>query len=266
MPRSPNHTRNRIVGVNVPPSERLVTGVLGAGLVALGLSRRSGAGTAIAGLGAIAAVRALTGRCPGYRARAIRKGIQVRRAVTIQCTPREIYDLCREPTNLPKFMRHLKSVTPDGEGITRWVVEERGRTLSWRSQIVEDTPGHRLRWRSLPGGDLALEGALELFELEHGRGTLVEVKLHYFPPGGLLVASALYTFLRRLAGMQLGVELSRLRQLLETGEIATSSHRIEEVEREDQHILEGTRLATQRMPPVASAQQSGWPTVVGGER
>jgi uncharacterized membrane protein len=266
MTRSTDHVRNRIVGVNVPPRERLVTGVLGVALFALGIGRRSGPGAVLAGLGAAIATRAVLGRCPAYRARALRKGIQVRRAVTIQCTPREVYDLCREPTNLPKFMRHVQSVTPDGDGITKWVVEEAGRTLSWRSRIIEDTPGHRLRWRSLPGGDLELDGALELFELEHGRGTLVEVKLHYFPPGGIIVASALYPFLRRLARMQLGVELARLRQLLETGEIATGSHRIEEVEEEDQHILEGTRLATQRMPPVASAQQSGWPTVVGGER
>ncbi|MDX2086623.1 MAG: SRPBCC family protein [Kofleriaceae bacterium] len=258
--------RNRIVGVNVPASERLVTGVLGAALVALGVRRRSRPGAALAGLGAIAVARALVGRCPVNRARAIRKGIQVRRAVTIQCTPREVYDLCREPTNLPKFMRHVASVTPEDDNISRWVVEENGHTLSWRSQIVEETPGHRLRWRSLPGGDIELEGSLELFELDHGRGTQVEVKLHYFPPGGLVVASALYMFLRRLAGMQLGVELARLRQLLETGEIATGSHRIEEVEEEDQHVLEGTRLARQRMPPVASAQHSGWPTVMGGER
>lgn len=258
--------RNRIVGVNVPPTERLVSGVLGAALIALGVRRASIGGALVAGIGALAAGRALTGRCPVSRARAIRKGLQVRRAVTIQATPRQIYDLCSDPTNLPKFMRHVKSVTREGEGLTRWVVEEAGHQLSWRSRIVEDTPGHRLRWRSLPGGDLELEGSLELFELGHGRGTQVEIKLHYFPPGGLVVASTLDGFLKKLARMQLGEELSRLRQLIETGEIATGSRRIDEVDREQRHLLDGTQLATERMPPVTSAQASGWPTVTGGER
>jgi len=157
-------------------------------------------------------------------------------------------------------------VTPEENGVTRWVASEGRRTLEWRARIIEDTPSHRLRWRSLPGGDIELDGALELYELDYGRGTLVEVKLHYFPPGGMLVASTLYSFLRRLASAQLGVELSRLRQLIETGEIATGSRRIEEVEPEDINVVEGTRLATERMPPIASAQMSGWPTVVGGER
>ena len=259
-------TRNRIVGVNVPPNERLVTGVLGAALVALGMRRGARSGAVVAGLGALAVTRAVVGICPVYRARALRKGLQVRRAVTIHASPGEIYELWREPTNLPKFMRHVKSVTAEAAGVTRWVVEEAGRELSWRSRIIEDTPGHRLRWRSLPGGDVELDGALELFQLEHDRGTRVEVKLHYFPPGGLIVASALESFLKRLARAQLGVELARLRQLVETGEIATGSHRIEEVEHDDHHVLEGTQLATVHAPPVASAQGSGWPTFAGGER
>lgn len=250
-------TRNRIVGVNVPPHERIVTGVLGAALIALGVRRGASAGAVVAGLGALAAARAATGRCPAYRARALRKGLQIRRAVTIQASPREIYELWREPTNLPKFMRHVKSVTAEGEGVTRWVVEEAGHELAWRSRIVEDTPEHRLRWRSLPGGDVELDGALELFQLDHDRGTRVEVKLHYFPPGGLVVASALESFLKRLARVQLGVELARLRQLLETGEIATGSHRIEEVEHDDHRVLEGPRLANVRTPPAASAQGGG---------
>jgi len=243
-----------------------VTGALGAVLIAAGVRRASVGGALVAGLGALSVGRALLGRCPAYRARAIRKGLQVRRAVTIQATPRQIYDLCRDPTNLPKFMRHVKSVIREPDGVTRWVVEEAGRELAWRSRIVEDTPGHRLRWRSLPGGDLELDGSLELFELAHGRGTQVEIKLHYFPPGGIVVASALDGFLKKLARAHLGEELARLRQLIETGEIATATRRIDEIDREQRHLLDGTELANDRMSPVSSAQASGWPTVTGGER
>lgn len=257
--------RNRIVGINIPPTERVITGLAAAGLAAFGISRRSLPGLLLAGAGVAAMARAAIGRCPMYRARAIRKGIHVHRVVTIQCTPREVYDLWRDLTNLPKFMHHVKSVTMEADGISKWVVTEGPRELEWRAKIVEDTPGRRLRWASLPGGDIEHSGALELREAPADRGTEVEVKMHYLPPGGLIVASALYGFLRRLARVQIGMELVRLRQLIETGEIATGARRIADIEKEDKGALESDRLRPQMSAPVTTAQRSAWPTT-GGAR
>jgi uncharacterized membrane protein len=259
------HVRSRIAGVNIPPSERIITGLAGAGLAALGISRRSMKGLLLAGVGVAAMGRALIGRCPIYRARAIRKGIHVHRVVTIQCTPREVYDLWRDLTNLPKFMDHVRSVTVEADGISKWVVQEGPRALEWRAKIVEDTPGRRLRWESLPGGDIEHSGTLDLREAPAGRGTEVEVKMHYLPPGGLVVASTLYSFLQRLASIQVGKELVRLRQLIETGEIATGARRIAEIETEDRGALNEERLRPQMAAPITTAQRSAWPTN-GGAR
>lgn len=261
-----NHTqsiRSRIVGVNVPPVERIVSGLAGGALAAMGISRRSLGGLLVAGVGVAAIARAVSGRCPAYRMRAIRRGIHVRRVITIQCTPREVYDLWRDLTNLPKFMSHVESVTMEDANISKWVIKEGPKELVYRAEISEDTPGRRLRWRSLPGGDLEMEGALELREAPADRGTEVEIKLHYFPPGGLVVAGALYSFLRRIPRMQIGVELARLRQLIETGEIATGARRLEDIENEDKGVIEGTGLRPQMQAPVTTAQTSAWPTAHG---
>jgi uncharacterized membrane protein len=253
MPRT--EIRSRISGINVPRAERIASGCLGGAAILLGLRRRSLGGLAIAGLGAAFVVRALTGRCPLYRSRALRKGIQVRRAITIQATPRQIYETWRDLEQLPRFLKHVTSVTVEEGGISRWVVEQGPAKLEWRAEVVEDSPGKRLRWRSLPGGDIEHDGSLELHKAPGDRGTVVEVKLHYFPPGGLIVASALSGFLRKLTAVQIGEELARLQQLLETGEITTGARRFDDLPEED-------RAIDATIPPhraaAATAQRSAW--------
>ena len=249
------HTvRSRIVGVNIPTSERIATGLAGAAAILIGAHRRSLGGLIAAGLGTVAIARAITGRCPAYRARAARKGIHVRRVVTIQATPEQIYDLWRDLSNLPKFMSHVKSVTDEGNNVSRWVVEVGGKQLDWRAEIVEDTPNRRLRWKSLDG-DISHEGELDIREGSGDRGTEVEVKMHYFPPGGLLVAGAFYGFLRKLAKVDIGTELVRLRQLLETGEIATGARRMSSLD-DDDKALSAAHVAPDQPPPVTTAQTS----------
>ena len=223
--------RSRIAGVNIPRWERIAGAVIGGGLASIGIiraiQRRTFAGTvggsAIAALGAGLFVRGVAGRSGIYRMRALRKGIEVRRAITIQATPGEVYELWRDLTNLPRFMEHVKSVEIEDDRISRWTVQEGPKTLSWRAEITEDTPGRRLRWRTLPGAAIDHEGVLDLYEATGGRGTVVEVRMRYKPPGGLFVMGMLSGVLRRLPGLQLAEELARLRMLIETGELATGA-------------------------------------------
>ena len=256
------NNRGRLLGTNIPSGERIVSGLVGGALAAFGASRRSVAGIAIAAAGGALVVRALSGRCPAYRARALRKGIQVRRTITIQATPDEIYEVWRDLTNLPRFMQHVRSVTMESPTISRWVVSEGPRELVWRAEIVEDQPGQRLRWRSLPGGDISHDGAIELRKASGDRGTVVEVKLHYLPPGGLVVATALHGFLRKLTQVQIGKELARLRQLLETGEIATGARRHAELDA-DESIANADELGRTMPAPAVTAASS---TYEGGAR
>lgn len=252
--RRMQNVRSRIVGVNIPPGERVATGLAGAAAIVTGVRRRGLGGVIAASLGTIAVVRAITGRCPAYRARAIRRGIHVRRVITIQAKPEQIYSLWRDLSNLPRFMSHVKSVTDEGGNVSRWVVEVGGKDLEWRAEIVEDSPNRRLRWKSI-GGDIRHEGELDIRPESGDRGTVVEVKMHYFPPGGLLVASALYELLRKIAKVDIGTELARLRQLLETGEIATGARRVSDLDRDDKAIS-AAQVAPAAPPPVSTAQTS----------
>ena len=79
----------------------------------------------------------------------------------------------------------------------------------------------------------------------------------------IVVASALYALLRRLARTQIGMELTRLRQLIETGEIATGARRVEDLERKEKGVLEGRELQPQPAAPFSTAERSQWPTTGG---
>ena len=251
------NNRGRLVGKNIPTGERIATGLVGGAIIAFGASRRSLAGGALAALGGALITRAIVGRSKLYRMRALRKGIQVRRAITIQASPQEIYEVWRDLPNLPRFMQHVKSVTMESPTISRWVIEEGPKELVWRAEIVEDTPGQRLRWKSLPGGDISHDGSIELREAPADRGTVVDVKLHYLPPGGLLVATALHGFLRKLTQVQIGMDLARLRQLVETGEISTGARRRVELDA-DEPITTSEELGLPTPAPVVTAETSSY--------
>jgi uncharacterized membrane protein len=179
------HVRSRIVGANVPRWERIASVAVGGALAAIGIRRRS----PLTVLGAALVARGVSGRCPVLRARAVRKGIEVRRTVTVQAAAREVYALWHTFTD------------------------------EWGVELVEESPGRRLRWR-VPEGQDRHEGTLDLREAVGDRGTIVDVRLRFHPRGGLLVAGTAGGILRDTKGLRLANELARMRMWLETGELA----------------------------------------------
>ena len=174
-----------MVGPNVPRWERIASVIVGGALTAIGIRRRS----PLALLGAALVARGATGRCPLLRMRAVRKGIEVRRSVTVQSSPAEVYDLWRTFAD------------------------------EWGVELLEATPGRRLRWRVADGKDRH-EGILDLREAVGDRGTIVDVRLRFHPRGGTIVAGTVGSVLRTTKGVRLANELARMRMWLETGELA----------------------------------------------
>jgi uncharacterized membrane protein len=160
--------------------------------------------------------------------RSPRAGIEARRAVTIQRTRDDVYRLLRRLDNLPKFMEHVTEVRVDDERTSHWAIKEGPVTLHWTAELVEDVPGRRLAWRSRPGGAVTQHGEIELRDAPGGRGTEVHLCVSYRPPLASITPAPLRALLRRYTSAQLGVELGRLRQLLEAGEIAIGAPRVPE--------------------------------------
>jgi len=223
--------------VNITQTERIISAIGGGFLAAAGLQRRGTAGAAMAVIGGDLLRRAITGHSNAYEAIGIRTapkgqgadttsvpyelGIRVDRSITIDRPREEVYRFWRNLENLPKFMRHVQHVEQLDRDHSRWTVcAPAGRRVSWDAEIVNETANEMVAWRSLPGADVDHAGSVWFMDAPAGQGTEVKVLLQYNPPAGMLGA-AVASLWGEEPGQQIEEDLKRLKQYLETGEVAS---------------------------------------------
>ncbi len=147
-------------------------------------------------------------------------GRPVRKSITINRPAEEIFQFWRNFENLPQFMNHLKSVTVESDTRSHWVAKgPAGSEVSWDAVIIEEKPNELISWRSLPGSTVDNAGSVRFEPAIGGRGTVVRVNLRYRPPAGAVGATIAKLF-GEAPEKQIPVDLLRIKQLLETGEIA----------------------------------------------
>jgi uncharacterized membrane protein len=139
-------------------------------------------------------------------------------------SPDECYRFWRNVENLPRFMESLESVQILDERRFHWVAKgpAAAMVLEWDCEITEDRPGAALAWRTLNGAQVPNAGSVLFEPAPHGRGTIVRLSIHYSPVGGRLTA-ALAKLLRQDPQTRVQEDLRRFKQLLETGELATTN-------------------------------------------
>jgi uncharacterized membrane protein len=147
--------------------------------------------------------------------------VRVEHTLSVNCTPQDCYAMWRSFENLPRFMRHLKSVQPLDERRSHWVARGPGDTsFEWDAEITRDEPGALISWRSLEASDVENAGAVRFLPALTGRGTMVSVTMQYQPPAGRLGVAVAKLFGEE-PEQQVREDLRRFKQLLETGEIPT---------------------------------------------
>lgn len=147
----------------------------------------------------------------------------VGKTVTINRPRADLYAFWRDFSNLPRFMENLVSVEPAGEGRTHWTVKApAGKTVEWISVITEDRPGELIGWASEEGADVPNSGRVEFRDAPGGRGTWVTATILYDPPAGI-IGRVIAKMFQREPAIQARRDLRRFKQLMETGEIATSA-------------------------------------------
>ena len=148
-----------------------------------------------------------------------------RSAITINASPDEVYARFRQLERLPEFMYHLKSVQVTGEGRSHWVAKgPAGTTVEWDADVVDDVPGKRIAWQSVDDSSVESSGSVVFLPAPGAQGTEVRVVVPYQPPGGALgtLGKVVATLFGEEPNQQLADDLRRLKQLIETGEIARS--------------------------------------------
>ena len=211
--------------MNVPDSERIFSGILGAGAIAASLPRSGAARWVLLAAGAALIARAWSGRCLCYEAQGVDRrhpargvagntGSNVESSIEIHRAPELLYHFWRDLQNLPRVMRHVASVQTLSNRRSRWKVKGPvGQSFEWDAEIINDQEGRMIAWQSLPDSTVANAGSV-WFEPTPSGGTILKVSLQYAPPGGKLGAG--------LAGLMgcdaqaiLEEDLSRFKQFAE---------------------------------------------------
>jgi uncharacterized membrane protein len=232
-----NLRRPRIAedGINVGKTERLVSAIAGAAVIALALRRRRLRGLLFP-LGGTLLSRAVTGRCAVNRAlgrntaKADRlspvargEGIKVERTIIVNRPREEVYHFWRQLENLPRFMDHLESVTVLDEDRSHWVAKApAGTKVEWDASIQDEIENELIAWRSLPGSDIDNTGSVHF--IPAGDGTELRVVLSYDPPAGR-VGAAVAKLLGEEPEQQVEEDLRRFKQVMEAVETPARSRK-----------------------------------------
>jgi uncharacterized membrane protein len=218
--------------VNVGRVEQKASLVGGAALALFGVkgiaSRHYLSGFAMLVAGGLFLYRGKTGHCGLYQVLGVdtfhagHPGLRVEKVVTINRPPQEVYEFWRDLQNLPRFMRHLESVQITGERLSHWKARAPGgMPLEWDTEMMDDYPGQQISWHSLAGSELPNKGTVEFSAAPGERGTELHLIVDYYPPGGL-AGKAAAKLAQVVTAQQIEEDLKRLKQILETGEIATA--------------------------------------------
>lgn len=212
--------------MNLPDGERVLSGVFGIGLTAAGLARGGVTRWALLLAGGALLRRSLTGRCPLYQHLDLdrrhdrsgvpgNRGTRVEAAVEIQCPAERLFGFWRNLEQLPRVMRHVKSVEQRGATHSHWeIAGPAGQTLEWDAEIINQEEGRFIAWQSLPGATVSNAGSV-WFEPSSGGGTRVKVAFEFDPPAGA-VGVALAELFGNSPEADLAEDLLRFKEFAES--------------------------------------------------
>ena len=145
----------------------------------------------------------------------------VGRAVTINRSVAEVWAFYRDLSNAPLYMEDVERVDVSDPKRPHWVAHGvGGRTVEWDAEITEEVPEQVLAWQAIDTAHANTGRAT--FRDAGARGTVVTLTLSYDPVGGT-VGKLVAKLFQKDPAIQARRNLRRLKQLMETGEIATAA-------------------------------------------
>jgi uncharacterized membrane protein len=196
------------------PTQRALSGAVGAGAFAWGYLRGGVRGYAMCALGSALMARATSNQ---DLAALMRGGIPVEKTLHIDAPLEEVYAHWRNLEAFPMWMSHVREVRYLGGDRFRWVVDgPAGTPVEWESELLNVVENREMTWRSVEGSAVQHTGRVR-FEAD-GPGTRVHLQLRYAPPGGLIGHAVARAF-----GVdpksEMDDDLQRMKSLIETGRL-----------------------------------------------
>jgi len=189
------------------------------------LSNRAHRGRIAAATAAVAGAAILDILCAQQLTRKVETrggAIRVHSSLAINQKAEDLYRFWREFSNLPLFMKNIRSVQSMDDKRSHWEARgPAGSAIEWDADIVDDRPNELIAWRSTEHSDVSHEGSVRFQPAPGNRGTLVTVTMQYRPPGGTLGAGMAAWF-GTDPRQAMKTDLRRFKQIMELGEILTT--------------------------------------------
>ena len=148
--------------------------------------------------------------------------VHVKRSITINRPPEELYRFWRDFDNLPRFMTHMEEIRKLDDKRSHWKARGvAGFTVEWDAEITEDVPNERIAWASVAGSSVHNAGSVSFRQRPANRGTVVEVEMRVDPPGGAIGAKIASLFGKE-PEQQVRDHLRAFKQIVETGHLTRS--------------------------------------------
>jgi len=92
---------------------------------------------------------------PAVRGKRKGRSMDLTATTTIRKPASEVFAFWRDLENLPTFMAHLEQVRTTGDRTSRWTAGAPfGKNVQWDAEIIDETPGERIAWRSTGNTDV----------------------------------------------------------------------------------------------------------------
>jgi uncharacterized membrane protein len=221
---------------NVGDTERLISGILGGGLLLRSVMRPTKMTSGIAALLGIALLhRATSGYCAAYGAMGINsredsdtsslgrpkvrteRAMKIEQSVTINRPQQDLYRFWRQLDNLPKVMSHVRSVQQLDDRRSHWVVDTLpgAPTVEWDAEIINEVENERIGWRTVSGATVEHAGSVAFQPAGDSQGTRVTVTLQYDPPAGP-IGAAIAGIFGQDPRQKIADDLQRFKQTMES--------------------------------------------------
>jgi uncharacterized membrane protein len=221
--------------INVSVPERWISAAVGGALIAYGIRKRSWAGGLLALAGGNLLLRGALGRSLIYRAFGVATSqafgklakaagtgerFTVEKSITLSAPAGEAFRFWRNFENLPRVMRHLKSVRAIDDRRSHWVAAApAGLDIEWDAEITDERQDRKIAWRSIGDAEIENKGVVLFEPVQDGRATDLRVYLEYAPPAGKAGKAFAKLFGKDPARM-VEEDLRRFKTLIEAGEPA----------------------------------------------
>lgn len=150
------------------------------------------------------------------------KGVHLVRSITIDYPITELYQFWHDLTRLPEVFNHLESIQMTGENRAHLQLNlPMNMSTELDIEIYTDVPNEVISWRSLPESEFQNAGSIRFQPAPANLGTEVLITVEYVPAGGA-IGKVLAGLASEIPSQYLGQYLREFKQLMETGEKATT--------------------------------------------